>query len=943
MQDRASEKLKIREIIDAAKGTRLSAQLILGEAGIGKTTILNAVLDDLPEGTLTILCLTDEADFGVPYTFFAELSHRLRLAPEIDNAFADELDEIFVGITGGEPGDYVYQLAGWLRRLIESTDVELLVIACEDIHNLDSESIRLLTPLIRTLRNVPIAMLFTSRRGFESQTYELQRLLARMSDYGAGTSIELESLNAADLVSLAASQPGPKLDRKRLDELINATAGNPFLVEQYLSVASAQSLRSASIEPDFELRPVSQQTELLGANVILMRFFPKADDRLALAQLLSLFLGAVRHGNPAVEQVRDIYGLAHNQLTDAWDGLVAAGVLRPGSDQGSYSFIHPLVREALYESIGVGRRAISHRLIAESLSAANPSDQGVFEIATHYYLSGAIDAADTPAADASLRAASIAEDSASSVAALWLRRSLELLPEHDGRRVWTYLSLIHALLAIWATREAMEAARAAEAEFRGRPEAEFVALTAAIAYLLSGHPELAIDALKMIDVSELDPSTRFWATAYRPMVLLQLDRPAAALEAFADCTTPALVREAGGEIADALSDATLAGYALMTGRAQDYEVHFRRCLAVIPEVPRPNRREIVATLSYLDMSGPGRSAEVSKLLAATYERPLEDDELGMLGPASAAAWTLIHWLRGDLPLAQRVTHLAAQQTEVSGAIMLLASQQAIDIVLCVELGSIREARVTAESMVPGQPGNHGYVSLARSRLAEVDGDFAAARAILEDYLEEARTKGLMVCVAAAADELVRLYLANDQPGHAKQIAEQTYARVSPLDWPLQTMFAIRARGRANGDAQDVLAAARICEELGLAFEALNCELALAGLGDDPEARLLRALAGYRELGAVRSEQLAKDELKRQGFAVPRRSRAASQTSAELTEVEREVSQLVVQGLSNRQIASAVFVSVKTVELYLSRIYAKEGVRSRVQLAAKLLGAQEKTA
>ena len=62
------------------------------------------------------------------------------------------------------------------------------------------------------------------------------------------------------------------------------------------------------------------------------------------------------------------------------------------------------------------------------------------------------------------------------------------------------------------------------------------------------------------------------------------------------------------------------------------------------------------------------------------------------------------------------------------------------------------------------------------------------------------------------------------------------------------------------------------------------------------------------------------------------SRSALHARGELTEREQTIAELVASGRSNKQVAAALFLSQKTIEHHLSRIYAKLGVRSRVELA-----------
>jgi DNA-binding CsgD family transcriptional regulator len=89
----------------------------------------------------------------------------------------------------------------------------------------------------------------------------------------------------------------------------------------------------------------------------------------------------------------------------------------------------------------------------------------------------------------------------------------------------------------------------------------------------------------------------------------------------------------------------------------------------------------------------------------------------------------------------------------------------------------------------------------------------------------------------------------------------------------------------------------------------------------------RALELFDGLGAALWAERAAAELAR----IPGRGRA----SGELTETERRVAELVAEGLSNKEVAARLFVSVRAVEANLSKVYAKLGVRSRTELAARL--------
>jgi DNA-binding NarL/FixJ family response regulator len=92
--------------------------------------------------------------------------------------------------------------------------------------------------------------------------------------------------------------------------------------------------------------------------------------------------------------------------------------------------------------------------------------------------------------------------------------------------------------------------------------------------------------------------------------------------------------------------------------------------------------------------------------------------------------------------------------------------------------------------------------------------------------------------------------------------------------------------------------------------------------------LERALGIFQALGAPLWAQRARDDLARVGGAVP-------PSSSELTPTEQRIAQLVGEGMKNREVADDLFISVKTVEANLSRIFHKLGVRSRTELSRRI--------
>src|SRR6266508_602473 len=170
--------------------------------------------------------------------------------------------------------------------------------------------------------------------------------------------------------------------------------------------------------------------------------------------------------------------------------------------------------------------------------------------------------------------------------------------------------------------------------------------------------------------------------------------------------------------------------------------------------------------------------------------------------------------------------------------------------------------------------------------------------------------------------------ADDAAKTLARLADLTESHVSP--WARTTLH--RTAGTVTGDAGALSQAVGEAELGGLVFERAR---ALLGLGELPGAGddgLVEAYQTFARLGAHGLRRRAGRRLHDLGAKVPRvRSRAGGL----LTESEEKVARLVQQGMRNREIAAALHYSPRSIEVYLSRIYAKLRVDSRLELARAL--------
>ena len=181
--------------------------------------------------------------------------------------------------------------------------------------------------------------------------------------------------------------------------------------------------------------------------------------------------------------------------------------------------------------------------------------------------------------------------------------------------------------------------------------------------------------------------------------------------------------------------------------------------------------------------------------------------------------------------------------------------------------------------------------------------------------------------------------------HAGQLAEavplidklETDGRRLDRPWLLATGARCRsmwwaAHGELDKAMQSVTAALTEHDRLAMPFERARTLILLGQLQRRLRLKLAaaetfgEALRDFERMGAALWADKVRDEIDRTKVATPQK--------ATLTPTEQKIAELATSGMTNRDIASTLFISLKTVEANLTQIYRKLGIRSRAQLAAK---------
>jgi DNA-binding CsgD family transcriptional regulator len=232
----------------------------------------------------------------------------------------------------------------------------------------------------------------------------------------------------------------------------------------------------------------------------------------------------------------------------------------------------------------------------------------------------------------------------------------------------------------------------------------------------------------------------------------------------------------------------------------------------------------------------------------------------------------------------------------------------------------RDREVAAEAgraldSLGGHPAALFDTAISRARAWEVvaAGDPERARLLVRDAADEARSRGALLDEAAALHDLVRL-------GRAHEVAERLSRLADVGEGAFLRILADNAAAYARGDPSALGDAAERFAAAG--FNLRAAESAMAASEASARAHDQRSAARWARRAtelAARCEAPATVELEGRAGPVP------------LTNREREIAQLAADGLPSRVIAERLFVSVRTVDNHLGRIYTKLGVAGRSEL------------
>src|SRR4051794_29271688 len=974
---RAGELAVLLAAVDRALAGRGSAVLLAGDAGVGKTRLLDELAARAADRGVRVLVghCVDLGDVGLPYLPFVDLLRPVGADPT--GAPAAARHPALAGLLAGRSdaggaeaaGSDGVDLGGPLAhralrppvddgrlQLFESVAALLaelaaatpLLVVLEDVHWADRSSRDLLRYLLARLADEPVTVVASYRADDLHRRHPLRPLLAELVRLPGVERLELGPLPDAAVEELVRGLATGGIAPDTVDDVVARAEGHAFYAEELLAA-----------------RPQGESLPLALSDVPLTRveaLSPAAQQVLRVAAVAGR---QVRH-----ELVAAVGGAPPAELEQALAEAVHRHLLVV-SDDGRYRFRHALLREAVLADLLPGERVRLHAAVAVHL-AALPGAGTAAELAHH-----ARESNDLPAAfAASLEAAAQARRVGAPAEQLQhLEAALALwaaVPDAAGRAGRDHAGLL--LDAAAAARAGGELARAVallraalDVLGPGGPPAARARVHYTLAQVLARIEDQAAalreSAAAMALVPADPPSAvRTWAAATHARVCFDVGRvaegEAAAEEALAAAavlgldsawsdTAVTLARFRGdagdagdqhGRLREALARARRSGDADVEMR-----VHFN--LATVAW----EAGDVAGALSWTS-AGLQRAVELGVEWAfyASEMRHLEvvarytsgdwdgslalADRLPRVPEMSAhvrAAALLVEVGRGDPAARTRLEWARELASRLESHVLLLLATASAEIDLAAWAGdagtALDRARSAARRVAElWQIDRLAVLRLVATALAPV-GDAAAAARLTGDAEGAARWTVAGESLAATAREAIEVY--REAIGSFGVEAAAWAAR-------LEAELA-RLHGRP---APELWRAAVTAFGYGHVYEEARTRwrLAEALLATDDRAG---AVAELRAAHAV-ADRLGAVPLRRAVEALARRGRLdlptagrVTETSAVFTPRETEVLALLARGRTNRQIGAELYISEKTASVHVSNILAKLAASGRTEAVA----------
>ncbi|MFF9814816.1 AAA family ATPase [Streptomyces sp. NPDC014006] len=958
---RDRELTRLLGALERARAGEARAVVVAGDAGVGKTRLLDEVAGHAAGQGMRVLTghCVDLGDVGLPYLPFTEILGRIaedeRLAPHLAGHAAVERLRGGGEARGGDPArdaDARLRLfegmAALLARLAE--DAPLLLVL-EDLHWADQSSRDLLRFLLtRGALGAPgprLAVLASYRSDDLHRRHPLRPLLAELVRLPAVERLELRPMPDAEMTRLLRALRGEPLPDGTVRTIVERAEGNAFYAQELLAATGTQA----------------QGVPSALADVLLIRVEQLPETAQQVLRTAAVAGRRVEH-----DLLREAVGLSEDTLEAALREAVGRQLLVP-DDGETYAFRHALTREAVYADLLPGERARLHGTFARLLAGRGGTGESAAERAHHWreshHLPEAL-AASLQAADHARGVGAPAEELRHLEAALDLWSAVDPAARpagEGGDRITLTLRASAAAVHAGEVHRAVALTRAALAGIGQDADSE---LAARVRYTLAGNLLTAdnltaafaysSEALALIPE---EPPTRTWVWAAATHVMAA--REVGASQAALHVARRALSAAEQLGVADAQADLLISlvgleGGARRTAEGRERLVRARELARRAGNAPVEMRALFHLAVGCFEAGAFAESvpwaaeglerARDAGLLSSPY--PLEMRYLQQL-----VLYTLGRW--------DECLRAAAEARAVPAAGGYTAGPALYVALARGDAGAAGRARALLRGPFDWMATLVAGIVLTDAAAwrgdaeAAVEQARATVAALTDDAgtLPDAAVRLLALALSAVADTAAGLRSAGDAAGArrwadvAGELVEQArraagHSEAGPPQGPEGQAWLARAEAEwtraVSGPDAAAWEKAVAAFGFGEVYEQARCRLrwAQALLAEDRRAEAA-VQAGEVRGTAVR---LGAAPLLERVEALIRRGRLSGAPGAEgpsapspLTAREQEVLRLLALGRSNRQIGEALFITGKTASVHVSNILAKLGAASRTEAVA----------
>jgi DNA-binding CsgD family transcriptional regulator len=935
--EREAELERLARFLDDACSGRGRLAVIEGAAGIGKTRLLEAARIEATARAMQVLrARASELERDFPFGVVRQL-----LEPRLVTASEEDRSRLLSGAAGlaarvigesparGDPAsasaDTSFGTLHGLYWLCANLAQESpLLLAVDDLHWADAASLRFFHFLVHRLEELPILLAVAARPAGPPANAQLMAELRgdSLAHFLRPAPLSTEAVQIFVRQELATAEE----DFCRACHV--ATHGNPYLVRELVREVAAEGIPLTAAEAG-RVRDLNPPAV---AHAVLLRLARLSQAAVALGRAAAV-LGA----NSGLGEGAALAGLEIGEARQAADDLATASILR---DSRSLDFVHPMIRSAIYADIGPSERAAAHARAAR-LIVGEETDPTL--VAGHLLLS-------EPAANP------------------WVVEQLE-------RAARQALSLGAPEIAVNYLRRAL-----AEPPLAAR-RPELLLNLGAAGVRSTGDPE-SLDCLKQAFEQSKDPRLRAEAAGELAWALLLVGQTSEGVLTDAIAALPEEEREWGLRLEAELfisGNVSLAVRRLVTARPPRFQAQVEEPLSPADRVALTNlalemalgRGSAAAAVELAEKAlGEGRllAEETSDSLffygaanALLYAGRLEEAHQAygsaladarrrgsLRAFAMASCWrAAVNYRRGEIHAAEADARAYLDEQAQLRIQLGLPVALAFLVEVLIERGELADASSLVDEHAAALGAFSDTVLFAfflhaRGRLRQAQGRF-------HETIEDLHCCGRMLdawgvrnpTIATWRASAAEAQLALAERDEARRLVGEELDRARAFGAPGPIGIALRASGLVEGgdtglellsEAVAVLERSPARLEYARALIDLGAALRRAGHRSEAQPTLRNGLDLARRCGAIALTERAHEELLAAG-ARPRRLAISGLES--LTPCERRVAQLAAEGMTNRDIAQGLFVTVKTVEMHLSHTYRKLDIQSRAQLERTL--------